>query len=79
MSMENYYSTKDLYLAGFLYAKGIEFGGVKRQGSLCWFIFADKPTCESLQLQFFAKSIEVNAKNYSDALRTLKNLLFMNQ
>jgi len=79
MNMENYYLTKDLYLAGFLYAKGIEFGGVKRQGSLCWFVFVDKPICESLQLQFFAKSTEVNAKDYADSLRTLKNLIYSQQ
>mgnify|MGYP001606342693 CR=1 len=68
--------TKDLSLASLCYAKGALFAGIDRDDRTCWFIFENKQLCETLQQQFFAKSIDVNAKEYSDALRTLKNLIF---
>ena len=74
--MNNEFTTKDLYLAGFLYAKGAKFRGVKREGRICWFIFDDESYCKTLQSQFFSKTAEVNAREYADALRTLKDVIF---
>ena len=74
--MNNEFTTKDLYLAGFLYAKGAKFRGVKREGRICWFIFDDESYCKTLQSQFFSTTAEVNAREYADALRTLKDLIF---
>lgn len=70
------FSIKDLYLAALIYAKGVKLETVTRQGKSCWFVFRDKQTCESYQRKFFAKEVEVNAKDYSDAIRTLKDLVF---
>jgi len=72
----NKFLTKDLQLAGFLYAKGVIFVGVNRIGKLCRFVFENRESCEKLQQLFYAKQIDVNAKEYSDALRTLKDLVF---
>ncbi len=69
---------KDLYLAALLYAKGQKLLSVDRQGKLCWFVFQDKALCEQLQQQFFAKSVFVNAREYADSIRTLKDLVFSN-
>lgn len=77
--MSDHFLTKDLSLAGMLYAKGVTFVGVNRGGRLCWFVFENHQLCEKLQQQFFAKSVEVNAKEYADALRTLKDLVFANE
>lgn len=77
--MTDSFSTKDLYLAGLIYSKGVRFQGIRREGKTCWFLFEDKDLCERLQQQFFAKTVETNAKNYADALRTLKNLVFADQ
>lgn len=74
--MSNDFSTKDLYLAAALYSKGVKFLGVDRDGRLCWFIFEDKVLCEEIQQKYFSKTLEVNAKEYSDSLRTLKDLVF---
>ena len=68
--------TKDLYLAALFYAKGQKLISVDREGKLCWFVFEDRQLCEQLQQQFFAKSLDVNAKEYADAIRTLKDLVF---
>lgn len=74
--MADLFSTKDLYLAGVIYSKGVRFQGIQREGKVCWFLFEDKNLCEELQQQFFAKTVDVNAKDFADALRTLKDLVF---
>lgn len=70
------YLTKDLSLASLCYAKGAGFAGIERDGAICWFVFSNKELCEKLEVQFFSKSVEVNAKEYAEAIRTLKNLIF---
>lgn len=77
MSDDNFL-TKDLQLAGLFYAKGVPFIGVNRDGRICYFVFGSQTLCENLQQQFFAKNVDVNAKDYADALRTLKDLVFLN-
>ncbi len=72
----NFFTTKDLYLSALCYAKGLKLERVDRQGRVCWFLFADKSRGEQLQRDFITKTVEVNAKEYTDALRTLKDLLF---
>lgn len=77
--MSNEFLTKDLYFASFLYCKAVRFEGVERVGSVCWFSFAPKEECEKLQRDFFAKEAVVNAKEFVDSLRTLKDLVFTNK
>ena len=77
--MSDHFLTKAFQLAGLSYAKGAGFIGVNRNGRLCWFVFENHQLCEKLQQQFFAKSVEVNAKDYADAIRTLKDLVFANE
>lgn len=72
----NFFVSKDLYLSALCYAKGLRLERIERQGRVCWFLFDDKSRGEQLRREFIAKSIEVNAKDYCDALRTLKDLLF---
>ena len=71
--------TKDLSVAGLCYAKGVKLLEVRREGRLCWFVFQNKNRCQDLQQDYFAKAVEVNAKDYADALRTLKDLVFMRE
>lgn len=72
----NSFITKDLYLSALLYAKGVKLQKIDRQGRVCWFVFADKDLGQELQQKFIAKTVDVNAKEYTDALRTLKDLVF---
>lgn len=74
--MSDQFLTKDLHLAALLYAKGVPFVTVNRSGKLCWFVFENKNLCLKLQQEFFAKSVDVNAREYVDALRALKDLVF---
>jgi len=74
--MVNEFVSRDLYLSAFLYAKGATFKGISRENKICWFLFEDKEFCKTLQSQFFSKTAQVNAKEYSDAIKTLKDLVF---
>lgn len=70
------YKTKDLYQAAFLYAHQQKLLTLEKDGKYYWFIFKDKFTCEDLSTAYWAGDIEINAKAYSDAIRTLKDRLF---
>lgn len=70
---------RDMYLGAFLYARGMKLIRVDRDDGICWFIFENKGLCEELQRGFFSRVNDVNAKGYADALKTLKNLVFMDQ
>ena len=72
----NSFVTKDLYLSALLYAKGLKLQKVERQGRVCWFVFEDKNQSDQLRQKFINKEIDVNAKEYTDALQTLKDLVF---
>jgi len=78
MQTNNLYSTKDLYTASFLYAKGIKLNSTDKQGKVCWFVFEDKTHCERLIQSYLAKTEMVVAKDFTDAVRTLKDLVFQN-
>lgn len=73
---KNVYETKDLYEASFLYAHRQRFIGLKKARKYYWFIFEDGSTCKQLSTAYWAGDIEINAKAYSDAIRTLKDRLF---
>lgn len=73
---DNTFVTKDLYLGALLYAKGAKLQKINRQGRVCWFVFDNKPLCESYRQEFITKTIDVNAMSYIEALRTLKDFVF---
>lgn len=77
-NLEQDFEIKDLYCASYLYAKGAKFIEVKRQGRQCYFLFEDKAHCELLQQEYYAKEGKVVGKEFSDAIKTLKNLVFAN-
>jgi hypothetical protein len=74
----NTFQTKDLPEAAFLYATGCKFIGLKSENNskIYWFVFEDKAKCEELSQGFWNRSAQVSAKEYADALRTLKEVLF---
>ena len=74
--MKNTYHTKDLAEASFLYASGKKFVHLEEDKGRFWFVFDDKTSCEELTNSFWRKEAVVNAKEYADALRTLKDLIF---
>lgn len=75
----NHYSTKDLSVASFLYASGKKLIHLNKDNGRTWFLFDNRNSCEQLVRSFWAKEALVNAKEYSDSIRTLKELIFNEQ
>lgn len=69
------FRTTDLYEASYLYAVGAEFLRLEGEGQK-WFVFSKKEECEELAKSFWGRKGVVNAKEFVDAIRTLKDLLF---
>jgi hypothetical protein len=70
------YLTKDLYEAAALYSLNKKFVGLKEDSGFYWFQFEDKQGCEQIADGFWSKKINVNAKAYAEAIRTLKDRIF---
>ena len=74
--MKNCYRTKDLAESAFLYASQKKLMHTIRDNGKLWFIFEGKVLCEKLSDSFWRKEATVNAKEFADALRTLKDIVF---
>lgn len=70
------YKTKDLAESAALIIKNIRLIRIDREGRICWFVFDNKEECEKLSNQFFFGELQVNAREYYEALGRLKNRIF---
>ena len=68
------YKTKDLHEAGFLLASGLSFQLEEDRSGFSWFVFVD-PSCKDLADSFWSGKSTINAKDFSNALYTLKQRL----
>lgn len=66
------YATKDLYLAALIKAKKVAMKRLDSASSPYYFIFEDQETCNKLEESYWNASVEVNAKDYADAIKDLK-------
>ena len=72
----NSYRVKNLYLAAYLYCEGLELGEVEKVGKVCWFNFVNKNKCEQLINLYWKNQAVSKIKSYTDAIRTLKDLIY---
>lgn len=79
MEKNNEYRVKDLYLAAFLYSQQKELINIERENQVCWFVFADKTTCEASAEQYWSNRATGKIKAFTDAIRSLKDLIFANK
>ncbi len=75
---KNSYRLKDLYLAAYLYSEGLELANVNKEGRVCWFSFSDRKKCELLINLYWKNQAISKIKSYTDAIRTLKDLIYSN-
>ena len=75
-SNPNEYSTRTLALAAALIAAGRKLLRLDREGRVAFFIFDDSTICDDLEQRYWAGSLQVDAKEYADAEKTLKDRLF---
>ena len=74
--MEANFTTKDLNLAAYLYASGQDLAGVERQGTVCWFLFAQRVHCEELATAYWNGKAECGVRLFVDAQRVIKDIIF---
>ena len=75
---ENVYLTRDLYEASLLYACQQKLLRLEKEkeGRSFWFVFNNRSACQSLIDTYWRRELNVNAKAYTDAIRSLKDRLF---
>ena len=71
-----HYHTKDLWHASLLYATNKKLIRTDNANGRVWFTFADKRSCEGLVEAYLKKDLNVNAKEFADAVKTLKGMVF---
>ena len=70
------YRTKDLAEATALISSDQNMIRIERDGSVCFFIFENKTACENISNKFFFGNLQVNARNFYEAMVRLKNRIF---
>ncbi len=73
---QDVYQTRDIYETAFLYASRLKLIDVQRTDSICWFVFSDQNKAEELSRKFWSREAKIDAKTYSEAIRTLKDMLY---
>lgn len=77
MPLKETYKTRDLYEAAFIYAHGgVDFVGLEPAGRDCLFVFGNEEACKQLTASYYNRQGTVQGKDFSDAIKTLKDLIF---
>lgn len=71
-----YYRTKNLNIAAFLYASGLELSNTTKVGNEVYFEFTPKNNAENLVSSYFSGSATVNPRDLFARLNDLKDLIF---
>ena len=72
------YSTKDYWLAGALLASGKNLLRLDWRVGRAFFVFSDLEKCEAAEMAYWAGKLKVDAKSFTNGLRTLKDRLYGN-
>lgn len=72
----NIYRIKDLYEAAVLHASQIPLLRLEFDQKQAWFIFQDSKECQETSSRYWAETLQVNAKNYADSIKSLKERIF---
>lgn len=70
------YATKDLGEAAALLCSSAKLLKLQKENKFFWFIFANKSLTEQLANEYWSGGLKLPAKQYSEALRSLKDRLF---
>jgi len=76
MKINDSYITKDLAERAFLLASEAKLIQIEEKDSVFWFIFADKSACQRMADSFWCNQAMVNAREFYNAMRTLKDVIF---
>lgn len=70
------YQTKNLNIASYLYASGIQFNGTSKVGKEFFFRFEPKFQAEELVNKYFLNKATINPKELFSRLHDLKDIIF---
>lgn len=73
------YKTKDIYEASALIAMKMRIVCLEKEGSVFWFVFDLADECTQIANDYWNGGLEICAKDYSDAIRSLKDRIFANK
>lgn len=74
--MQKPYKTKDFYEASALIATNKKLVALEKDNGFYWFVFDDWDASLKTSDLFWKNELKVMAKDYADAIRTLKDRLF---
>ena len=71
-----FYKTKDLAEASMLVVKKQKMTSIERMDRICWFVFSNKSECEILSHEYFYGEVLVDALEFHEVMKRLKNRIF---
>lgn len=74
--MGDEYQTKELGVAAYLVASGIELIEVIKDGKVGYFVFPNYSACKDMENDYKYKNAFVEAKKFYEAVRNLKYMVF---
>jgi hypothetical protein len=75
--LEDTHRDSDLGASSALLCSGVRLLGLEpRTPSSFFFVFEDRQRCELLSNKFWSGELQVSARGFYDAMRTLKDLVF---
>ena len=74
--MSEFFKTRDLYEAAYIYCLEGKFIKLEQENDICWFVFDNQILCSKLSSEYWSKQGKVVGKDYSESIRTLKDLIF---
>ena len=76
--IQGHFSTSDFWLAGSLVASGHQLMRLDWVGPKASFVFQNEKSCQQASNAYWDRDLKVDAKEFTDALRTLKDRLYEN-
>lgn len=70
------YKTKDLGLASMLTVKKQKMISLEKDGHIFWFVFSNKNKCEQLSNEYYYGKVLVDALEFHEVMKRLKNRIF---
>lgn len=74
--MENTYKTKNLYIAAYLYASGLQLVNTEKEFNEIFFLFSPKNQAEELVDKYFKDQASINPRELFARFNDLKDLIF---
>ncbi len=74
--LEEKFITKEFYLICLLHASGIKILEVQKQGRVFSFGFDEPERCNEIRQKLLSGDIQVNAADYINSIRVIKDLIF---